>query len=65
MNICDYNFLSKYIIPYCDLVALGFFILLIIYFNNKPNKTNMESFLSLCTIFAFMCDLYFTFIFIK
>lgn len=43
-----------------DVCAIPFFALMIYYFYNKPNKTNLEIILLLFGVTGFLCDIFFT-----
>lgn len=43
-----------------DLLAIPFFLLLTIYFANKPNKTFIEYILLLFCVCGFLADIFFT-----
>ena len=48
-----------------DIIAIPFFLLLIIYFYKKKNKNEIEYIFLLFSIGAFIADIYFTFDFIN
>jgi hypothetical protein len=49
---------------YADLLAIPFFILLVIYFYKKKNRTNIENILFLFAIAGLILDILFSFIFL-
>lgn len=49
---------------YADLLAIPFFILLVIYFYNKKNRTNIENILFLFAIVGLVLDIFFSYIFL-
>jgi hypothetical protein len=50
---------------YGDILAIPFFLLLIIYFYNKKNKNCIEYLLLLFGIGGFILDIFYTYIFFK
>ena len=48
---------------YGDVLAIPFFLLLVIYFYEKENKTIFEYILYLFSISGFLLDSYFTYLF--
>lgn len=49
---------------YADLLAIPFFILLVIYFYKKKNRTNIENILFLFAIAGLILDILFSYIFL-
>ena len=49
---------------YADLLAIPFFILLVIYFYKKKNRTNIENILFLFAITGLILDIFFSYIFL-
>lgn len=49
---------------YADILAIPFFLALILYFYNKKNKTNFEYILFFFAISGFILDIFFTYNFI-
>jgi|UniRef100_A0A6C0DVH9 hypothetical protein len=49
---------------YADLLAIPFFILLVIYFYKKKNRTNIENILFLFAIAGLILDIFFSYIFL-
>lgn len=47
-----------------DIFAIPFFALIIYYFYNKKNRTNIEVLLLFFGISGFLCDIFFTFLWI-
>ena len=54
--------LLKNVSHWGDILAIPFFLLLIIYFYNIPNKTLFENLLFLFAVGGFFADLLFTYI---
>lgn len=50
---------------YGDILAIPFFLLLIIYFYNKKNKNCIEYLLFIFGIVGFILDIFYTYIFFK
>jgi hypothetical protein len=49
---------------YGDLLAIPFFLLLVVYFYKKKNRTNFENILFLFAIAGLVLDIFFSFIFL-
>lgn len=59
------NFNHKSIVNYGDLVAIIGFVVLILYFYNKKNKTKLEKFMFFFVIMGFIADTYFSYNFLN
>lgn len=58
-----YNNIIRNISHYGDVIAIPFFALLAVYFYNIEHKTTIEYVLLLFSIFGFILDILYTFIF--
>ena len=55
----------NYLAHWADVIAIPFFLLMIVYFNNISHKTTIESLLFLFSIGGFILDTLFTIIYFK
>ena len=60
-----YNIMDKIyknISHWGDILAIPFFLLLVIYFYRIPNKSNIENLLFIFSLVGFIADIWFTYI---
>jgi hypothetical protein len=60
-----YNNIIKNVSHYGDILAIPFFLLLVIYFYNIEHKSMLEYVLLCFSISGFVLDIFYTYIFFK
>lgn len=56
--------MKSHLSNYADLLAIPFFLLLVVYFYKKKNRTDFENILFLFAIFGLVLDIIFSYIFL-